>query len=140
MKKVVFALVLTLGLSGCTGTTPLEQAVNALTSTVQNPVGEVNIYQVQNTYAAALRLTVEYRRYCWAKPYKDLIADPISKPICERRREVIRFAQKARKNARLAIDQAELFITNNPTLNAASVIQAAWTAVAAFQNATPTVR
>jgi hypothetical protein len=136
MKKIALALVLAFGLAGCAGT-PLEQAVNVLTASVQNPVDNTNIYQVQNTYAAALRLTVEYRRYCWAKPYRDLLVDPITKSICEHRRQVVRTAQKYRKDARLAIDEAEQFITNNPTLNASAVVQAAWRAVQVYQNSIP---
>lgn len=125
-----------LSLGGCAGT-KVGDALHVVTATVANPVGTTDIYRVKNGYAAALALAVEYRRYCWSKPYAALMADPVSKPICEKRRAVVRVAQKARQNASGAIRAAETFVANNPTLNAASVVSAAWQAVTDFQNAVP---
>jgi hypothetical protein len=64
-------------------------------------------------------LAVEYRAYCWSKPYAVLMADPVSKPICQKRRAVVRAFQKARLNASAAIVAAQNFVASNPTLNAA---------------------
>lgn len=47
------------------------------------------------------------------------MADPVSKPICQKRRAVVRAFQKARLNASAAIVAAQNFVASNPTLNAA---------------------
>lgn len=136
MKRFLVACALVLSLTGCAGT-PLGDALRAVTATYANPLGATDIYRVQNLYAAALELVAQYRVYCWSKPYAAILQDPVMKPTCERRRAVVRAAQSARRNARKAIDAAEQFITNNPTLNAATAVQAAWDAVGAFRQAVP---
>src|SRR5262245_9759086 len=112
MKKIILAVAVALTLAGCAGT-PAGEILRAASSTYANPVDGTNIYQVKNAYAAALTLVVRYREYCWSKPYAALMADPVSKPICERRREVVRVAQKTRRQARGAIDAADRFIAQN---------------------------
>jgi hypothetical protein len=136
MKRYLAILAVAFTLNGCAGT-PAGDALRVLTTTYNNPVGEVDVYRVQNAYAAALSLVAEYRRYCWSKPYAAIVADPIMKPVCEKRRAVVRVAQMARRNARAALDAAETFIINNPTLNAATAVRGAWDAVAQFQNSIP---
>lgn len=139
MKKLIllilFLIPIALPLAGCG--TPLGNAVGRLTATIENPVGPVDIYRVKNTYAAALEVFVEYRRYCWSQPYAVLLTDPVARPVCERRREVVRALQKADQKAFFALSKAENFITQNPTLNAASVINEAWDAVTAFRKSVP---
>lgn len=137
MKRIIVAAILSLALSGCAGIEKAGQLVTTVTATIVNPVGPIDIYRVKNAYAGALELAVSYRAYCWSKPYAALMADPVSRPICERRRAVIRAAQQYRVQARAAIVSAENFIRNNPTLNAASAVSAAWQAVTDFQNAIP---
>lgn len=137
MKRLLILCAVALSLTGCATGTKLGDLVQVATTTITNPVGSTDIYRVQNAYAAALEVVVEYRRYCWSKPYAELMADPVSKPICEKRRAVVRAAQTGRKHARGALNAAENFITNNPTLNAASAIDAAWKAVADFKNSVP---
>lgn len=136
MKRYLVILAVALSLGGCAGT-PVGDALRVVTQTITNPVGATDIYRVKNAYAAALSVVVSYREYCWARPYAVLMADPVSKPICEKRRQVVRVAQSARRKARGALTAAENFIANNPTLNAATAVQAAWTAVADFQNSVP---
>lgn len=128
-----------LSLAGCAGLggTPLGTALQTVTTTVINPIDTVDIYRVQNAYAAALELSVQYRRYCYSRPYAALMADPVSKPVCQNRRAAIRFAQNASHNATAAIVAAENFVANNPTLNATNVIGAAWQAVTDFQKSIP---
>lgn len=133
MKRFLILCAVALSLGGCAGT-KVGDLLQTVTTTITNPVGVTDIYRVKNAYAAALELVVEYRRYCWSKPYAALMADPVSKPVCERRRAVVRVAQSARRNARGAINAAEIFVANNPTLNAATAIDAAWKAVTDFQN------
>jgi hypothetical protein len=133
----VIVCVGALALGSCAPGSQLDKIGTALTTSIANPVSDTNIYQVQNSYALALQLLAEYRRYCWSKPYSAILADSVAKPVCEKRRAVVRFAIKARKDARAALDAAELFIANNPTLNAATAVQAAWLAVNNFQSAFP---
>lgn len=137
MKRFLILCAVALSLSGCATGTKLGDLIQVATTTVTNPIGSTDIYRVQNAYAAALEVVVEYRRYCWSQPYAVLMADPVSKPICEKRRAVVRVAQTARRNARGALNAAENFVANNPTLNAASTIDAAWKAVADFKNSIP---
>jgi hypothetical protein len=124
--RVAAVILVTLALSACT--------------TFRNPISDVDIYRVKNTYAAALELAVEYRSYCWARPYAVLMVDPIARPLCERRRPIMRAIQSAQINAGAAIVEANRFVRDNPTITAASAIDAAWTAVTNFKNAVPVVR
>lgn len=138
--KIAVALMLAIMLGGCaTANLPgkLGEIVKVVTTTIENPVGEVDIYRVKNAYAAGLELAAEYRRYCWSAPYATLMADPVAKPVCERRRAVVRAMQTAKGHAKAALASAETFIRDNPTLNATSAINAAWKAVKDFQSAVP---
>jgi len=132
MKRLVLVCALTLSLGGCAGT-QVGDALRVATSTVTNPVKEVNIYQVKTVYAAVLEAAASYRDYCWSKPFAALMADPIAKPICEHRRAVNRAINKADDRAYDAITRAETFIRNNPTISAVSVVREAWAAVQDFQ-------
>ena len=85
-------------------------------------------------------LAADYRAYCWSRPYRVLMADPVAKPICEKLRPVVRAIQRAAVKAGSAIRSADNFVRNNPTVNAAAAISAAWAAVRRFQNAVPRVR
>lgn len=136
MKRFLILCAVALSLSGCAGT-KVGDLLQAATTTIANPIGVNDIYRVKNAYAAALELAVEYRRYCWERPYAALMADPVSKPVCQNRRAVVRFAQSSSLKARRAIRSAETFVANNPTLNAATAIDAAWRAVTEFQRAVP---
>lgn len=130
-------LLLALTLAGCGAGSKVGQLIDAATTSVTNPVDAVDIYRVKNVYAASLELTDKYRQFCWSKPYAALMADPVAKPVCQKRRSAVRAMQAAQIKARGAIDAAEAFVRNNPTLNAATAISAAWAAVTAFQNTMP---
>lgn len=138
MNKLILvaAIVLALALPGCAGT-KTGDLISAATTTITNPVKAVNVYQVKNAYAATLQLAVSWREYCYSKPYAALMTDPVAKPVCQSRRRVVRAVQSAQPKAASAIRTAENFVRNNPTLNATSVISAAWDAVAAFRSAVP---
>ena len=138
--KVAAALVAVSVLAGGCAGTPAGDALRVATATVANPVDANDIYAAENAYAVALELAVEYRRYCWARPYKVLMADPIARPVCERRREVVRLIQRYRPAAGTALAEAKAFVAQNPTLSAAGVIGAAWTAIRQFQAAVPAVK
>lgn len=138
MKKIFLIAALALSLGGCASLPgKLGDAYRVLTTTIDNPLGERDIYRVKNAYAAALELAVEYRRYCWERPYVVLMQDPVARPICEKRRGVVRAFQAARRNASGAIVAAENFIRNNPTIDAKGFVGAAWQAVTDFQRAVP---
>lgn len=143
MRKIVAVLSLALLLVGCAGTRTtigFGDFVKAVTTTVDNPISGVDIYRVKNTYAAAGELVVEWRRYCWSAPYATLIKDPLARPVCSGRRETLRIIQSADNKAFAAIAAADRFVAENPTLNAASAISAAWQAVTTFQSAIPAKR
>lgn len=141
MRRPLLAVLLASSLAGCASLPgPLGDAVRVVTTTITNPVNQTDIYRAKNTYAASLVLAAEYRRYCWSQPYAALLADPVARPLCERRRAVVRAFQNARRNAGAALAVAENFIATNPTLNAASAVSAAWKAVTDFQSAVPAAK
>lgn len=143
MRKILLVplMLVSLALAGCSGGQGvfgnIGSAISAATSTIQNPVGSVDIYRAKNAYAATLELAVAYRTYCWSKPYAVLMADPIAAPACRNRRAVVRQIQSARPKVAAAIRTAENFVRNNPTINAGSAITAMWAAVNDFQNLVP---
>lgn len=139
MNKIFAVFILALPLAACGAGSTLDSIGTAVTTTVANPVTSVNIYQVKNAYAAADTLVINYRRYCWARPYTTLMADPIASPVCKNRRAVVLTAQDAGRKASAAITVASNFVKKNPTLNAASLISAAWSAVGDYKAAVPTV-
>ena len=135
--RIATILVLSFMLSSCAQIADVGRFV---TTTVVNPIGQVDVYRLKNTYAAALQLVVDYRAFCWSKPYTALMADPVAGPICQNRRQVVRVAQSTRPKAAAAIRVAENFVRNNDTLNVSTAITAAWQAVTDFQNSVPRVR
>lgn len=130
-------LLLALGFAGCAS---VGNVVSAVTTTITNPVNEVDIYRAKNVYAGTLELAVEWRTYCWSKPYAALMADPIAAPICQDRRATVRKVQAARPKVAAAIRTAENFVRDNPTVNAGSAVLAMWTAVNDFKSMIPAVR
>lgn len=135
MRKIILAVTLALSLAGCGH---LGDVLKLATASIENPISGVDIYLVKNTYAAALEIAAEYRRYCYSAPYKILMADPVAGPLCQKRRAIIRKIDSADDKASAAIAAAESFVANNPTISAVSVISAAWDAVTAFKTSIPT--
>lgn len=134
MRKIILAVTLALSLAGCGH---LGDVLKLATASIDNPISGVDIYRVKNTYAAALEIAAEYRRYCWSAPYKMLMADPIAKQLCANRRQIVRQIQAADTKANAAVGAAESFVTNHPTINASIIIGAAWDAVTAFKTSIP---
>lgn len=141
MKRLLLAIGLTLSLAGCV--TPgavlndISTGITVATSSVANPITNTNIYQLKNGYAAALQLSVDWRNYCWSKPYAVLMADPVTKVACKSRRATVRTIQATKARAKQAIADAQNFVAQNPTVNAVAVVNAAWAALTSFQNAVP---
>lgn len=128
-------LVAALALGACTTTSnPLD-----IFRTVTNPVTNLDIYRVKNTYAATLQLAKDWRTYCYSRPYSVIVADPIMKPVCQSRRATVRQIQKYQPIAGTAVRKADEFVRNNPTVNAAGAIGLAWDAVTEFQKVIPRV-
>lgn len=140
MKRIILALTISLSLAGCAGgfgglaERVLNLPAGVLATSVSNPVAPVNIYQAKTVYAATLELANGYRDYCYSKPFAALMADPVSKPVCKSRRAIVRAMAAADDKAAAAIQTADNFVRNNPTLDATSAIRAAIAAVTEFQN------
>lgn len=124
-------LVAALALGACTTTNPF--------ATITNPVTNLDIWRVKNTYAATLQLAASWRTFCYARPYATLMTDPVAKPVCQNRRNTVRQIQKYQPIAGSAVRKADEFVTNNPTVNAAGAIGLAWDAVTEFQRVVPRV-
>lgn len=136
MKRLLILPVMLLVLAGCA---QVGSVISTATKTVTNPVTQVDIYRVKNVYAATLELAVKYREYCWSQPYAALMADRIARPVCQDRRLIVRRMQTAQVKARSAINSADNFARQNPTVNAYTAVSAAWAAVTDFQNTVPKV-
>lgn len=136
MKKLAIAaaLICAAFLANCAG---MDKSVfeggSSLTATVKNPVGPTEVYRAKNVYAAALQAFVDWRGYCYARPYAVLMADPVAAPVCQNRRAVVRVVQANRPKVRAAIDAADRFVTQNPTISAASVVATMWSEVNTFK-------
>ena len=138
MKRFVLVLSAALCLGACS--TPAGKILGQLaTGTLANPVTAVNLYELDNVYAIAAQSAVDYRGYCYARPYAVLMTDPIAKPLCQNRRANVRNIQSLKNIAYGAVQKAETFVAQNPTLDASSLINAATTAIGALQSATPVV-
>lgn len=140
MRKILLIPAVALSLLILPSCALIQNATDAVTQTITNPFGPVDIYRVKNVYAATLELVKDYRQYCWAKPYAALMADPVAAPLCKNRRPIVRAAQAARVKAKSAIVVADNFIRNNPSGNAISYVTAAWSAVNEFKNSVPLVK
>lgn len=128
-------LALSLFVAGCAGN-PLGRfgdAIQTATTAVTDPV---NIYRVKLTYAAALEVSVTWRDTCWSGPYAQLVAEPVTRALCQNRRATLRAIQRADLRAQAAIRSAEQFQRADPQ-SAAAAITAAWNAVLTFQGAIP---
>lgn len=137
MRLFTAALITSIGLllGGCPATTGgVLQSIS-----IPNPVTNVDIYRVKNTYAATLQLAADWRKYCWSKSYQAILADPIARPVCKDRRATVRAIQKYQPIAGTAVRRAEAFVAANPTINPGGVIGLAWDAVTDFQRVVPKV-
>ncbi len=144
MRRILLApvLALTLAFGGCA---QLKDALNIATTTIVNPIDSVDIYRAKNVYAATLQAAVDWRALCWSKPYsfivgdaaKGIPADPVLKPLCQRRIPWLNAIKTAKNNASAAVHDATLFVEMNPTLDASIIVKAAWDAVTKFRNAVP---
>lgn len=135
MRRLLAATLLALLLAGCQ-----TAGIPGVTSPpLVNPITNLDIYRVKNTYAATLELAKQWRTYCWSKTYAQILADPIMKPVCKDRRNTVRQIQKYQPIAGTAVRRADEFVRNNPTISATGAIGLAWDAVTDFQRVVPRV-
>jgi hypothetical protein len=123
-------------LGGCAGT-PLWDIISLANAQIANPISAANVYQVKNGYAAALQIAADWRQYCFSMKYKVIMADPIARPICSSRRTVVRSLRTYGPVAGRAVQDAETFVAQHPTLDASTVISVAMQAVAKFRAVIP---
>jgi hypothetical protein len=141
MRRFVILALAALALGGCAnknifdrdGVSVLKGGVS-ITAPIANPATPVTIYQVKSIYATALDVANGYRDYCYSRPYAALMQDGIAGPVCKNRRSIVTKLQAADDRAAAAIDRADAFIRNNPTISAVSVVREAWSAVTSFQS------
>lgn len=112
MKRLL-PLLLVLALAGC--------------ATVRNPVSTTELATIESAYGVALAGAVAYRE----RPRCTKTALESVSNLCARRSIVVRL-QQADRQAQIAIGKANIFIQNNPTLDASSLLQAARGAVDAL--------
>jgi hypothetical protein len=127
MKHMLAIILLGLSMAGCS--TPGGQGFTRLiTAGIANPLTPTALSDVKSAYGIALAAAVAYReRPRCTKTHLESVTN-----LCARRSIVVKL-QQADIKARAALDKADMFIADNPTLNAGSVIQAASLAVSAFQ-------
>lgn len=145
MKNRLLALSLltamAFSLAGCLTLDPNQKSVlqggSSLTASIINPVTSRSPYQARLALNVAAKAANGWARYCWARPYAMLMADPVAKPICQNRRPVRRALLAAGEKADHAIKKAQDFVRANPTVSAVGLIDDAWAAVNDFRSQIP---
>lgn len=100
-------------------------------ATFPNPLTPSRLVQIESAYGVALAAAVGY--YELYKRNRCTVTKPESfDNYCARRSVVIRL-QQLDLRAQAAMQAAQRFVKRNPTLDASSVIDAAQTAIGAFQ-------
>lgn len=115
MNRLIAVLVLSLSLAGC------ANGFNPLAS-VKNPVSNVNLYEAELVFDAAIKSFVELRGLCVSRTLP---------PAC---RTYVKAGQGIISKAAAADIAARNFVANNPTLDATNVIGAFTGLLSDFQN------
>lgn len=124
MKHLRLGLLglIALMLAGCAGGLPqLAQPA------IRNPVGLKQLAVLESAYGVALSGALAYRN----RPRCTVTHLESPTNLCARRSIVVKLI-RADQIAEIALDNAQIFIANNPTLDASSVLQVATRAIAAF--------
>lgn len=109
---------------------PIAGCVNGKLITdisVKNPITPASLYDIENGYAIVLRGAVAYRE----RPLCKKNALESATNLCARRSIIVKL-QAADIKAQYAISRAKIFITDNPNLDASSVLSLAREAVSAY--------
>jgi hypothetical protein len=130
MRKIIIALTLSLALAGCVKG-PGGTNIFLPTASVTNPLGPTSLYDLKSTYAIAQAGADLYvQRYRDGFRCTKTKLESVSN-LCSRRSIVIKM-QNADRSAGIAIGKVEVFIRDNPTIDASSLLSAAQSAVTAF--------
>lgn len=117
MKKLMLVAVLAVGLSGCDW-----QTTQAVFTGVKNPVTASNLYEANLAYDGALKAFNKMKALCAQRVIPNSCRTYVIKG-----QQVIPQIESARKTA-------QIFIRNNPTLDASSLVSAYTTLIVALQN------
>jgi hypothetical protein len=98
-------------------------------ASIVNPISQTQVYQLENAYGIAQAQGVAYVQFKRCAPGTHI--GPTN--LCSTAQGVVQIG-KADKAARTALDAAQTFVTQNPTLDASSVISAAQTALQTLQS------
>ncbi len=130
MKKLLIVLGLSLSLSGCVNG-PNGTKIFLPTASVANPVTPMSLYDLKATYAIAQAGADTYiQRYRDGFRCTKTKLESVTN-ICSRRSIVVKM-QDADRKAGIALGRVEIFIRDNPTIDASSVLSAAQASVTAF--------
>lgn len=113
MQRILLIMALALSLGAC--------------ATAKNPIDNTQLATIESAYGVALSGAVAYRN----RPRCTKTALESVSNLCARRSIVVRM-QAADRSAQVALGRARIFVRDNPTINAGSLIQAAQDAVAFF--------
>ncbi len=142
-RKIMLAAAVAsaFALTGCITVDPNEKSVlqggTSITATIDNPVTSQNPYQARLTLNLAVTAANRWSAYCWRRPYEQIMADPIAKPICQNRRSVRTALLAAGEKADRLIKRASDFVRANPKVSAVGLVDDAWAAVNEFRSQIP---
>ncbi len=108
MKRLLLSIALALSLAAC--------------ASINNPVSRTTIVTAESAYGVALSAAVAYRKLCADK----VIARATCAPVVTK-------LQNADRKVQVALSNLRLFVKNNPTVDAVSLITAVKDAVDDFQ-------
>ena len=129
MRRLIVASLLAFTLAGCANIGGKQVFLPTLS--VANPVSVSTLADAKATYVAAQSLAVIYvDRYRAGNRCTTSRIESLTN-LCSRRSIVLKI-QKADRVAVAAIEQASDFIQNHPTLDASSLISAAYRAATSF--------
>jgi len=130
MKKILIVLGLSLSLSGCVNG-PNGTKIFLPIASVANPVTPMSLYDLKATYAIAQAGADTYvQRYRDGFRCTKIRLESVTN-ICSRRSIVVKM-QDADRKAGIALGRVEIFVRDNPTIDASAILAAAQSAVTAF--------
>lgn len=142
-RKIMLAAAVAsaFALSGCITADPNQKSVlqggTSITAKIANPVTSQNPYQARLSLNLGLKAANRWASYCWRRPYEQIMADPIAKPICQNRGTVRASLFAAGEKADRLIKKATDFVRANPQVSAVGLVDDAWAAVNGFRSQIP---
>lgn len=108
MKRIIAVVAFSIALSGC--------------ASVQNPVTRTSLVTAESGYGVVLSAAVGYRKLCADKV--------IARATCA---PVVLKLQSADRKVQVALTNLRVFVRDNPTIDAISLVTAVKDAVSDFQ-------